>query len=101
MNGPGVQMRLVERLGSLPREQRRPGDARWAVSDEAGREVSLLFCCPCGCGDLAAVSVFDDGFGKFWSWDGDRNKPTLDPSIQKTTGCQWHGWLRGGFFVPC
>lgn len=36
-----------------------------------------------------------------WKWDGDEVKPTLTPSIQKLSGCRWHGWLQGGVFKTC
>lgn len=32
-----------------------------------------------------------------WQWDGDREKPTLTPSIH-TIGV-WHGWIKNGMLV--
>ena len=33
--------------------------------------------------------------GHSWEWDGDRDTPTLKPSIQQPDN-GWHGWLRAG-----
>lgn len=32
-----------------------------------------------------------------WEWDGNREKPTLTPSIH--THGHWHGWVRNGEMV--
>lgn len=32
-----------------------------------------------------------------WDWDGNRDKPTLTPSINVIG--RWHGWLRGGELI--
>lgn len=37
--------------------------------------------------------------GASWSWDGNREKPTLTPSIH-CIGV-WHGFLRAGRFESC
>jgi hypothetical protein len=41
--------------------------------------------------------------GAAWGWDGDREKPTLTPSIWWKSGDarEWHGWLRAGRLVSC
>ena len=68
----------------------------------------LRFGCPRGRGEcLVAIrpQTFLNGAG--WTWDGNREAPTLSPSIhclaekdgQKLAGCGWHGWLRNGEFV--
>lgn len=96
-----VPIRLVDRLGSLPREERRPGDAKWAThqaSPHPGGLASLLFCCPCGCGDLSVVAIMPMDGRSHWSWNGNRELPTLQPSILRTSGCGWHGWLTDGVF---
>lgn len=67
------------------------------ASDDGG----LFYVCPCGCGI--------DGYLPFrertenperpsWEWDGDRQKPTLSPSIRRTAGCLWHGFLEAGIW---
>lgn len=34
-----------------------------------------------------------------WDWNGDRDRPTFNPSIN-CTGC-WHGYIRNGRTVDC
>jgi len=62
----------------------------------------LHFICPCGCGAHGAVQFRANAYDQShpsWEWDGNRESPTLSPSIQRTTDCRWHGWLRDGFWV--
>ena len=40
--------------------------------------LHLLFWCP-GCGDAHEIRVVGKGA---WSWDGDRDRPTVEPSIR-------------------
>lgn len=35
--------------------------------------------------------------GPSWQWDGNREKPTLSPSIHAYS--HWHGWIRNGEMV--
>ncbi len=57
----------------------------------------LLFKCP-GCGEVASIPISMEGSGKDWKWDGNKESPTLNPSIHSVGCCGWHGWLRGGIF---
>jgi len=64
-------------------------------------ERGLFYICPCGCGQHGYI-----GFrGKTeperpsWIWDGNREKPTLSPSIQKTSGCKTHCHLINGIWT--
>ena len=52
--------------------------------------------CPC-CARETYIPLQEPG--PVWKWDGNKEKPTLSPSIQFVGGCRWHGWLRGGEFV--
>jgi hypothetical protein len=56
-------------------------------------------CCP-GCGTLAPLAIRPvlEGSPPSWTWDGNVETPTLNPSINHS-GC-WHGWLREGKFIP-
>lgn len=60
----------------------------------------ILFTCPCGCGSFSRLAV---GMGKkptsspTWEWNGDREAPTLSPSIHHIG--HWHGWLKAGYFT--
>lgn len=31
-----------------------------------------------------------------WDWDGNRENPTFNPSINCEGHCGWHGYIRGG-----
>jgi hypothetical protein len=57
------------------------------------------FICPCGCGREGYLSFTPPG--PQWTWDGNREAPTLTPSVQQVGGCRWHGWLRAGEWVTC
>lgn len=47
---------------------------------------------------LSRESRFCSAGGPAWSWDGNREAPTLNPSILALdTG--WHGYLRAGVLV--
>jgi hypothetical protein len=34
-----------------------------------------------------------------WRWDGNREAPTLEPSILHHSNPEWHGWMRAGKLV--
>lgn len=67
----------------------------------------MAFRCPRGHGEcLIALrpQTFTNGAG--WNWDGNREAPTISPSInclsehngRPAAGCGWHGWIRAGKF---
>lgn len=66
-----------------------------------GSVGGFQFICPCGCGNESWLPVDREiGMGG-WRWDGNREKPTLTPSVFNTgMPCKWHGWLRAGEWVP-
>lgn len=76
-----------------------PDGAFYYLADNAG----LCFMCPCGCGSLGVLPFHQIGTGQFaiWTWDGNREAPTLSPSIRRTRGCKWHGFLKAGVWEPC
>ena len=70
--------------------------------DRPGVPAGIIFRCPCGCADTGSIK-FDtvpkaSGDDQRWHWDGNREQPTLTPSLNKTWGCKWHGYLTGGVF---
>jgi len=84
---------------------KEPGD--FILTSRIGIEADtgLLFVCPCGCGEFGGVS-FDvpeaDGLsGPKWTWNGDRDRPTIASSIRRVGGCGWHGFLNDGVFRSC
>lgn len=72
----------------------KPGVSKWF--EDFG---NLTFMCPCGCGAVAGINlkpVYPHG----WDWDGNKELPTINPSI-KISPCGWHGYLRAGVFESC
>lgn len=55
----------------------------------------MVYVCPCGCGQQGALE-FKPAPSPSWTWDGNREAPTLHPSIHHVG--HWHGWLQKGFF---
>lgn len=95
----GVRARLVD---SLCEPAPQPGDFKFTSLQGHEGPTGMVFCCPCGCGDVSGID-FDvvperAGDDQRWRWDGDRQAPTLRPSLHKTRGCGWHGWLTAGVF---
>jgi uncharacterized protein DUF6527 len=37
-----------------------------------------------------------DGGRAQWDWDGNRDAPTLAPSVNCESACGWHGYIRAG-----
>lgn len=67
-------------------------------SDPKKKIVGLLFKCPCGCGDICGIN-FDKKESPCWDWDGNKEKPTVSPSIRRIGDCQWYGWIEEGRWV--
>jgi hypothetical protein len=75
--------------------------------DEAG--TYLLCVCPCGCGSMMNLPLYMLGTPKeaihgdraAWSWNGDRERPSLQPSIRDLSGCHFHGFLTDGQWTFC
>jgi hypothetical protein len=77
-----------------------PGSAQWSHMDGSRPDSpvgALHFVCPCGCGAVIGVSV-KPAIPEGWNWNGSLDKPTLSPSILRTAGCRWHGFLTDGEF---
>jgi Family of unknown function (DUF6527) len=87
-----IQGHLVEGYD----QAKNPGDFWWS-------QTRLTFRCPCGCGDVGGIAVekdMDDRDGNhpIWKWDGNKELPTIVPSIRFMSGCKWHGNLIEGIF---
>ena len=61
----------------------------------------MRFPCPRGDGEcmIALRPIQKLSNGASWEWDGNREAPTISPSIN-CGGCGWHGWIRAGKFEP-
>lgn len=99
---PDVPARLVTSWDDM----KSPGDFMYHTSVGSGdAETGILFCCPCGCGTPGSVQFANtpwcDPTKPKWTFNGNREKPTLTPSIQRNIGCRWHGYLTDGVFRPC
>lgn len=96
MTAPDAPIKFVQDIDG---DGLAPGSAEWAVMYSGPSKVAgLLFICPCGCGSLGFLSIRKIDEHPSWVWNGDREKPTMTPSIQKTTPCRWHGYLTDGVF---
>ena len=79
---------------SYKRKDLPPGSACYTVGRNE-KPASILFICPCGCGEIGGLHI--DGI-RGWTWDQNKEEPTLTPSI-KMTNCGWHGYLTKGEWI--
>lgn len=69
---------------------------------EGEESVGFAFRCPCGCGCEGYLPIRPaNRLTPSWEWDGNREAPTLTPSVLFRGGCEWHGWLRNGIWESC
>lgn len=76
----------------------------------------IMFSCPCGCGAVHGPGFDNRPAGSVvegraaWHWDGNKDKPTLTPSLglhpkddsaPDGSGYHWHGHLTAGVFQEC
>lgn len=61
---------------------------------------SIEYICPCGCGELMTLPISTgEKKERYWQWDGNRETPTLSPSIRRLDGCKFHGFLQNGIWT--
>lgn len=104
---------------NISMEHAEPGD--WKFGGYYGdppdaKPAFLLYKCPCGCGDYGALQLAGEYAREVkeperakWTWDGNREAPTLTPSILhyntgpngERAGEHWHGYLKAGVFEKC
>mgnify|MGYP006908306056 CR=1 FL=1 len=80
-----------------------PGD--WCYVSNSQEETSgMVIRCP-GCGAKSWLQFEGTSTtvsqGAKWKWDGNREHPTLKPSVHSTGCCGWHGWLTNGEWKEC
>lgn len=78
------------RCNTMSEMEGKPGAFCFEANDRG-----ICYNCPCGC-EIQGFIPTTGGFTHKWDWDGNRDHPTLSPSIQRTAGCKWHGFLTGG-----
>ena len=88
-----------------------PGDFFW-IRDREGNVTELLIWIPGDQGGTVApipvrrTPQGQDDNGIWYEWNGDEERPTLKPSIERNRGCKsgrnyWHGHLDDGCLVSC
>lgn len=81
-----------------------PGAIELRTRQGDTKVAGIAFVCPCGCGRegwLPIVTERRPETSPAWTWDGNREAPTLTPSVLQVGGCRWHGWLRAGLWETC
>lgn len=73
-----------------------PGAIQYFTTAGVDGPVGMLLKCP-GCGRASGMD-FKPRPSPSWKWNGNRENPTLTPSINCVGCCQWHGWLSQGVF---
>jgi hypothetical protein len=92
-----VAATLVE---DITRSKHIPGAFKYFSDGSSLGPTGMNFICPCGCGALSPLHFDnDEPTDPSWTWDGNRQKPTLHPSVHWVG--HWHGWLRNGVWESC
>lgn len=81
-------------------ESQERGAIEFRVKYGSEEIAGLGFRCPCGCGREGWLP-FRPEPSPSWTWNGDRERPTLRPSVLQVGGCEWHGWLTDGEWRQC
>jgi len=101
MKGDLTTGKLVENL--IPDEETAKAGQFSISQNEGSNYVWMQFICPCPdklCNGVLRISEDEKIAAKrhTWLWDGNREKPTLTPSIARKGGCGWHGYLEKGIW---
>ena len=84
-------------------------DCRNVGFGEMERQGDFCFDCDCDCiyvwlpglsgPDCIQVSRTPTEKSRVWYWDGNEEKPTLNPSINSVG--EWHGYMKNGRLISC
>ncbi len=90
---------VKEADGYLHRRDLLPGTASVRTLEDG--HTLFTWVCPCGCGAVSfvGIEISPDASKHEWGWDGDKEKPTLTPSLQQNSACRWHGFMTDGLFI--
>jgi hypothetical protein len=61
-----------------------------------GENWSVGFHCPCGCGEVIELLLLPNVKPRWDIYIDSLHRPTLSPSVWKTTGCKSHFWVQDG-----
>ncbi|WP_081816764.1 DUF6527 family protein [Fodinicurvata fenggangensis] len=92
-----VKALLVEDIDAV---RVTPGAYEFTVRHGEEDPCGMIFNCPCGCGREGYLP-FKPEPSPSWLWDGNREAPTLRPSVLQIGGCRWHGFLTAGEWRSC
>lgn len=88
-------------------EPQNPGEYQFMPNDSADYIAGIIFMCPCGCGEEGRIRFSNPSDPEreenypTWTWNGDKDNPSLTPSIDRKNTCGWHGYLTNGVFKGC
>jgi len=77
-----------------------PGAIEYRLKYQSDEIAGIGFICPCGCGREGWLP-FRPETSPAWEWNGNKEKPTLRPSVLQVGGCRWHGFLTDGVWRSC
>ena len=95
MNTESIDCRKVANFEALE----RPGDFYFQRVDGMSGETCLHIMIPDGAFICIGVQRGGPGGPKVWGWDGNEERPTIQPSILCTG--HWHGYLEAGRLRSC
>jgi hypothetical protein len=77
------------------------GPGGWVIWQGEGASGLYFACnCPCGCEDEVIIPIgyqHEPNYG--WGWDGNKERPTLTPSLRRIGSCASHFNLTAGNYV--
>jgi hypothetical protein len=77
---------------------KEPGE--YVLCENPPGNFGIHFRCPCGCGRRDFIPIrpgpYSGNNRDPWGWDGNKETPTVFPSIYNKDTCGWHGWLENG-----
>lgn len=107
-NKESADARRILNPSEVNDQPRTPGDFAWEFdfthfdhgAKETDERLTFYFCLP---GEIRWTPIHvkrgAPGGDRVWGWDGNLDKPTVEPSIHWVG--HWHGFLRAGRFVSC
>ncbi len=72
------------------------------VENEVEKQLYFIALCPTG--DHFCIPIRKEGepgAAKCWVWNGNRERPTITPSIFLNPPTGWHGWVTDGVMKTC